>query len=255
MSYGTLELPPPQADWALFLDFDGTLVELADHPERVSVPPEVPHLLGRLAGCLDGAVAIVSGRSLAGLERLLDGTPLAMAGVHGLERRDARGQLHRPVDHTESFREARAAIARFVAAHPGTHWEDKGNALTLHYRGAPEVAREAARFLETQCRGLGEEFAVQRGKQVLELKPTSHHKGTVVATFLAEPPFAGRRPVFIGDDVTDEDAFRVVNDHDGHSIRVGGNGDADTAARYRVASVREVLEWLDGLPQQLAKRA
>lgn len=251
MRNATSQLPRPQADWALFLDFDGTLVELADHPERVAVPPEVPDLLGRLAGCLQGAVAIVSGRSLAGLERLLDGAPLAMAGVHGLERRDASGRLHRPVDHTESFREARAAVARFVDAHPGTHWEDKGNAVTLHYRGAPQAAEAAARFLQARCRELGEEFAVQHGKQVLELKPTSHHKGTVVASFLAEPPFAGRCPVFIGDDVTDEDAFRVANERNGHSIRVGG--DADTAARYRVGSVKEVLEWLNSLPQQLGQ--
>ncbi|MBY5268783.1 trehalose-phosphatase [Spiribacter salinus] len=242
-------LPAPRADWALFLDFDGTLVDIAAHPDAVAVSPELHGLLRTLTQTLHGAVAIVSGRSLNGLDALLNGALPAMAGIHGLERRDGRGQIYRPMDRTESFAEARAALSAFVEQHPGTTLEDKGNALTLHYRGAPELAGEAEALLRTQCEALGEEFRLLRGKQVLELKPAGHHKGTVVEAFLAEAPFAGRTPVFLGDDVTDEDAFAVVNRLGGHSIRVGT--DRPTAARYQLASVNAALQWLGSLPEQI----
>lgn len=242
-------LPAPRADWALFLDFDGTLVEIAEHPDAVEVSPALHGLLKALTDALDGAVAIVSGRSLEGLDQLLNGALPAMAGIHGLERRDGRGRTYHPVDRTESFAEARAAMRAFVERHPGTTMEDKGNALTLHYRGAPELAGEAEALLRAQCEALGDEFRLQRGKQVLELRPAGHHKGTVVAAFLDEAPFAGRVPVFIGDDVTDEDAFAVVNHLGGHSIRVGT--DRPTAARYQLQSVGEALDWLGSLPGRL----
>ncbi|MGD8711038.1 MAG: trehalose-phosphatase [Ectothiorhodospiraceae bacterium] len=243
-------LPEPSVDWALFLDFDGTLVELADRPELVQPARCIPDLLRRLSRTLGGAVAIVSGRSLEGLTQVLGELDLPMAGVHGLERRDARGDVHRAVDRTESFRESRAALERFVREHPGTQFEDKGNALALHYRGAPQLELQAEAFLRAECQRLGEEFQVQRGKQVFELKPTAHHKGTVVATFLEEPPFRDRVPVFIGDDITDEDAFRVVNERGGHAIRVGPL--AGSQARWSVESVDKVLQWLDSLPARLA---
>ncbi len=242
-------LPSPEAGWALFLDFDGTLVEIAEHPDAVTVPDALPALLRALVERLDGAVAIVSGRDLAGLDALLDGALPAMAGIHGLERRDGQGRLYRPVDHSDRFTEVRAALQEFVETHPGTAMEDKGNALTLHYRGAPAVAEEAAAVMRDQCAALGEEFRLQPGKQVLEIRPSSHHKGTVVEAFMAEIPFRGRTPVFIGDDVTDEDAFQVVNTLGGHSIRVGT--DRPTAAQYEIESVNEALQWLTSLARQL----
>ncbi|MEX0387313.1 trehalose-phosphatase [Spiribacter onubensis] len=242
-------LPTPDVGWALFLDFDGTLVEIAEHPDAVTVPDALPGLLTALVERLSGAVAIVSGRDLAGLDALLDGALPAMAGIHGLERRDGQGRLYRPVDHSERFSEVRAALRHFVETHPGTSMEDKGNALTLHYRGAPAVAEEAAAVMHRHCEALGDEFRVQPGKRVLELRPSSHHKGTVVQAFMAEPPFRGRTPVFIGDDVTDEDAFRAVNDLGGHSIRVGT--DRPTAAQYEIESVNEALQWLTGLARRL----
>jgi len=245
-----LTLPAPRADWALFLDFDGTLVDIAAHPDAVTVSPALHGLLRTLTETLNGAVAIISGRSLEGLDALLDGALPAMAGIHGLERRDGQGQVYRPVDRTESFADARAALQAFVEQHPGTTLEDKGNALTLHYRGAPELAGAAETLLRAQCDALGEEFRLLHGKQVLELKPAGHHKGTVVEAFLAEAPFAGRTPVFLGDDVTDEDAFAVVNRLGGHSIRVGT--DRATAARYQLSSVNAALEWLGSLPKRLA---
>jgi trehalose 6-phosphate phosphatase len=244
-------LPQPASDWALFLDFDGTLVEIADHPDAVVVPETLPGLLKRLAATLDGAVAIVSGRSLAGLDALLDGALPAMAGVHGLERRDGRGQTYAPLDRTPAFRQARAAVQAFVEDHPGTVMEDKGNAITLHFRGAPAAADAARAMLSAHCHAMGDEFVLMDGKQVLELKPADQHKGTVVQTYMREPPFAGRVPVFMGDDVTDEYAFAAVNQLGGHTIRVG-DGDRATAAHHTIDSVNEALQWLNRLARQLA---
>ena len=242
-------LPRAQADWALFLDFDGTLVEIAEHPDAVVVPARLPALLSALVERLDGAVAVVSGRDLAGLDRLLDGALPALAGIHGLERRDSRGRLYRPVDHSARFDALRTALAGFVERHPGTSMEDKGNALTLHYRGAPGLADAAAALMQQHREALGDEFRLQSGKQVLEIRPTGAHKGSVVEAFMAEAPFRGRTPVFIGDDVTDEDAFRAVNRLGGHSVRVGR--DRATAARHEIDSVNEALQWLASLARQL----
>ena len=237
--------PAAQTDWAVFLDFDGTLVEIAEHPDAVIVPPDLPALLRNLARRLNGAIAIISGRSLVGLDALLDGALPAMAGVHGLERRDATGQLYQAVDRTAEFAQARAVIQEFVATHAGTMWEDKGNALALHFRNAPAAGPAAEALLDAEQKALGNEFILQKGKQLVELKPSSQHKGTVVQTYMAEPPFKGRTPVFLGDDTTDEDAFAAVNAMGGYSIRVG---DApQTVAQYKIDTVNEALEWLSRL--------
>ncbi len=242
-------LPTPQTDWALFLDFDGTLVEIAEHPDAIVVPPELPRLLRSLTDALNGAVAVVSGRSLEGLDRFLDGALPALAGVHGLERRDGQGMVYQPIDRTDDFTQARQVLTAFVDQHPGTYLEDKGNALTLHYRGAPASAAAAQALLAEQSAALGDEFFVQPGKQLFELKPTSAHKGHVVATFMQEPPFAGRTPVFLGDDVTDEDAFATVNTLGGHAIRVGAR--QASAATYHIDNVNEALQWLTRLATTL----
>ena len=243
------ELPTPARDWALFLDFDGTLVHLRAHPDEVVADSHVKGLLQSLAQAFGGALAIVSGRSLDGLDRLLGPLQLPTAGIHGLERRGADGRVHRPADPTPAFDAARRALEGYAASHPGLLLEDKGNALALHFRRAPEQAAHALERMEAERRRLGEDFHLQHGKAVVELKPTAHHKGTVVEAFMAEPPFAGRRPVFLGDDVTDEDAFRTVNRLGGISVRVGDG--AHTAARFRLASVDAALAWLAGLPERL----
>jgi len=243
-------LPPPDPSWCLFLDFDGTLVELRDHPEQVEAPTSLAGLLLTLLDAFGGAVAIVSGRSVTSLERLLTPLQLPVAGIHGLERRDARGILHRNRGAAAALRRVRPAVERFVAEREGLHWEDKGGALAVHYRGAPEREGEVRGFLEGQCRDLGDGFHVQAGKAVFELKPVGRDKGRVVAEFMQEVPFAGRVPVFIGDDRTDEDAFAWVNANAGISVRVG-EPDMPSAARYRADSVAETLAWLEGLPGAL----
>lgn len=244
-------LPEPAGDWALFLDLDGTLVELADRPEAVTPSPSLPALLQRLRSALDGAVAVISGRSLTAIESLLHVPGMPLAGVHGLERRDAQGRIHRAALPAETLADARAALDAFTAAHPGTHYEDKGAALALHYRDAPQLQAAAAQTMGDACRALGEKFVVQPGKFVFELKPAAQNKGTVVASFLEEAPFRDRRPVFLGDDVTDEDAFREVQARGGHGIRVGPL--EGSAAQWNLTSVTEVLEWLDSLPDRLRR--
>lgn len=242
-------LPEPQTDWALFLDFDGTLVEIAERPDHVVVPAQLHRLLGALTGALGGAVAIVSGRHLDGLDELLGSTLPALAGLHGLERRTHDGRIHRPADRRDQLDGLREALQAFAHEHPGARVEDKGNALALHYRGDPTLERPARALVEHHCESLGESFRMQSGKQVLEVRPAGHDKGTVIEAFMAEPPFLGRTPVCLGDDVTDEDAFAAVNRLGGHAIRVGI--DRPTAAGYELASVNEAYQWLTRLARQI----
>ena len=245
------ELPPPRPDWALFLDFDGTLVELRDRPESVTLPPATAELLPRLRDLLGGALAIVSGRAIADLDRLLKPLRLPVAGLHGAERRDARGRLHCAEETSTRLQPVRDAVAGFVEARPGLQGEDKGGALAIHYRGAPERGDEVAGFLERQRAAVGPGFHVHSGKTVYELKPDDRDKGDAVRAFMAEAPFAGRVPVFMGDDRTDEDAFAAVNALGGVSIRVGAHHEP-TAADHLLASVAAAGEWLAGLPERIA---
>lgn len=243
-------LPAARPDWCLFLDCDGTLVELRDHPGDVEVPAPVVELLQELLTILDGAVAIVSGRGVNDLARLFGIPGLALAGIHGLERRDAAGRMHRDLAAERALDAARAAVAEFVAARPGLFHEDKGGALAVHFRGDRAQADAVHAFLQDQCERLDHDFHVQPGKDVYELKPSGRDKGRVVREFMAEPPFAGRRPVFVGDDDTDEYAFEAVNRLGGVSVRVGPPGRA-TDARYRLESVSDTLAWLGSLPQRI----
>ena len=237
-------LPVPGADWALFLDVDGTLVELAAEPDAVRVDARLIALLDALRAQLGGAVALVSGRTIATLDALFAPLTLAAAGNHGLERRDSDGRLRRP-DLPPEMAPVRAAMKRFAADHPGVNAEDKALSVALHYRNRPEAAQPAAALARGLVAQSGGKLIVQDGKMMVEVRPGRADKGTAIADFMDEPPFAGRVPVFIGDDVTDENGFRLVNALGGHSIRVG-NG-ADTAAHYRVPDVGGVLRWLEGV--------
>lgn len=242
-------LPDPEPDWALFLDLDGTLVELAERPDAVTPAADLPALLTRLAQGLGGAVAVVSGRSLEGVQRLIGATDIPLAGVHGLERRGADGRVHRATIPQPGLDHARERLQRFVAEHPGTLFEDKGIALALHFRTAPRHEAAALAAITAAATGLGRAYRAHTGKFVFELRPTGRDKGTVIDAFLREPPFRGRRPVFIGDDVTDEDGFRRVRELGGYAIRVGPLD--GSAAQWTLQSVPEVLEWLDRLSARL----
>jgi len=243
----------PAKDWAFFLDVDGTLVEIAEAPAAVEIQPRLVPTLARLRDAAGEAVALVSGRSIADLDRLLEPLRLPAAGLHGLERRDAQGRTWRQDSSVAALADARQTLGAFVRNHPGVLMEDKGLTLALHYRQAAESADAARQVMQQALADLGDRFRLQAGKMVLELRPFGPHKGTVIATFMAEAPFAGRRAVFIGDDVTDEDGFMAVNRIGGVSIRVGGSG--ATSAAWRIDTVDDLLSWLDSAARGMAERS
>ena len=203
---------------ALFLDFDGTLVDIAPRPEAVFVPPELPTLLLRLARHLGGAVAIVSGRPIAQLEALLP-VALPMAGDHGASLRLGPGAplLRRdlPVPPADWLSRAEALVAGF----PGAWVEHKAHGFVVHYRLAPEAAEIARTGLERMVRAR-DDFVVMPARMAWEVKPRAVSKGTAVGELMAQPVFVGRRPLFIGDDVTDEAGFEAARAAGGLGLRL-----------------------------------
>ena len=237
------DLPPPPPALldaaALFLDFDGTLVELAETPDAIRVEPALAPLLERLRRRLEGRLAIVSGRSLSDLERHVPASGIAFSGSHGLELRLAHGTalpLSVPIGLDHILEQATA----FAARHHGMIVEEKPAGIALHYRLAPAAAREAAAFMERMARDNG--LTVQHGNMVAELRPEGATKGDALRAFMTEPDFAGARPVFVGDDLTDEHGFAAAAELGGAGILAGPM--RETAARYRLASVAEVAAWL-----------
>ncbi len=229
---------------AFFFDFDGTLVHLAQRPELVEFQPETRVALQVLARVCDGAVAIVSGRSIKTIDGFTTPLCLPVAGLHGLERRGADGRVITARQDIDVSSVLCQRLNRLIGAHPGVHLETKGPAAAaLHYREAPAAEAACRCAIEAAIADL-EGIKLVEGKMVLEARLDTGDKGQAIEAFLAEPPFAGRRPVFAGDDVTDEDAFAVVNAMDGVTIKVG---DGDTAARYRIADTSAFLDWLAAL--------
>ncbi|MEO8463730.1 MAG: trehalose-phosphatase [Gammaproteobacteria bacterium] len=235
-------VPPWRGDWALFLDIDGTLIEIAPIPTAVRVPQRAIRVLASLHARLHGAIALVTGRRIADLDALFAPLLLPAAGVHGAERRDAAGHVTAS-DRDSHLAPARRMLAAWQAAHAGTVLEDKGSSLALHYRAAPEWEAGARGALVEALAAAGPDFHIQEGKKVLELKPRAAGKGSAIEAFMDEPPFRGRCPVFVGDDLTDEDGFDAVNRLGGHSIAVGL--DRPTSARWRLRNEQEVLGWLE----------
>lgn len=233
--------PDPRSS-ALFLDFDGTLIGFADDPAGVAVPADVRRLLERLAAATDGATALVSGRRIEALDELLAPARLPVAGLHGLERRNATGRVHlsgAPPDLAHSALGER--LKAFAHAHPGVLFEDKGLAVSLHYRAAPGHAHAVHALARALAAELGPDLTLLEGHSVVEIKPAGADKGTAIAAFLDEAPFAGRTPVFVGDDVTDEHGFAIVNARGGLSVKVGTG---PSAARARLAGPLDVRAWL-----------
>jgi trehalose 6-phosphate phosphatase len=246
--------PPPELQAgaiALFLDVDGTLVEIEREPGAVHVPDRLCLILRDLQQATGGALALVSGRTLAQLDRLFAPLRLSAAGLHGLERRNLRTEVMRARPEPAIFAAARARLAAFADGHPGVLLEDKGLTLALHYRNAPAEQAAATETAEAAVAASDGALVLLQGKMVLELKPPGIDKGQAIEAFMGEPPFAGRRPVFAGDDVTDEAGFEVVNQLGGVTIRIGADA-GPTAARHGQPEVSAMQSWLQALLERPA---
>ncbi|HEX3367376.1 trehalose-phosphatase [Phenylobacterium sp.] len=241
----TTGLPAPKplqlGQTALFLDLDGTLAPIAARPQDVAPDPRRTSLVERLAQTLDGRLAVISGRTLEDIDRILEGCVIAAAAVHGLVRRDPDGQVFASQPHPALPR-AVEALHVFAARDPGLIVEEKaGLSVALHFRQArdqADAARACARRLAVET-GL----FLQDGDMVAELRTPGASKGDSVRDFMAMPSFAGARPVFVGDDITDEDGFEAAQALGGIGVMVGP--DRATGARFRLADVDAALAWLE----------
>lgn len=235
-------IPPVPDRPALFLDFDGTLVEIADRPDGVVVSPSLQDLIERVVARTSGAVAVVSGRKVEDIDRFL-GIPIAAAGMHGLEHRASPGgEIHYQPNPPE-MNTLRQRIAQFPFLGNGVSMEDKGAGLAVHYRADPARETDVIEAMEAAISDL-DTLHLICGKMVVEAKRRGFDKGAAVTTFMERPPFLGRTPIFIGDDVTDEDGIRAANAVGGFGIKVG---EGDTDAPYRLPSVAAVHQWLGQL--------
>jgi trehalose 6-phosphate phosphatase len=238
MNMNPQTFPRITPDTALFLDFDGTLVALAPQPELVAVPAGLTSTLAALYRQLDGALALVSGRALLDLDGFLAPLQLPAAGEHGAQRRTAEGLLISAP--ATDLRYVLQAANDLQQQYPGLKLERKNLALSLHYRHAPELEALCLQVMRDAVdRSAGIEL--MQGKCVIDVKPMGFSKGTAIASFMNEAPFAGRMPLFAGDDVTDEAGFEQVQRLGGNAIKVGVG---PTLARYRCASADHFFEWL-----------
>lgn len=233
--------PALSGEIAIFLDLDGTLLEHQRHPQAVIISTDLLRLLDDLRQATAGALALISGRSIADIDQLFAPLVLPAAGQHGLELRLASGAMRRHAPAADRLRHAATAVELVAAAHPGLLFEDKGITMALHYRHAPQLRDGLARAMRNIAASLGDEFMLQEGKFVFELKPSGQDKGTAIIDFMRQAPFAGRLPVFVGDDLTDEHGFEAVNALGGRSVKVGTG---ESHARWRLPDVTAVLDWL-----------
>lgn len=228
---------------AVFLDIDGTLLDIAETPDAIVVPHGLPTALGRFAEKLEGALALVTGRPLEMVDRLFPDLPIAVAGLHGAERRDASGKIT-SIQTTPAFAAAKSRLRDQVAQWPGVVFEDKGAAFAAHFRLAPGMKNSAWTLMAELARSVGDDWVLQEGKQVVELRPRGSDKGDALLEFMKLDAFAGRTPLAIGDDVTDEAMFAAANGLGGRSILVAEN-DRPSMATQRVSSPSLIRAWIE----------
>jgi len=226
---------------ALFLDVDGTLLDLQDHPGDVRADPELVELLQELLTHFDGALALISGRSIAEIDRIFDNVHFPAVGAHGAEMREVNSVLDAPPSRPLPAH-VLERITTLADHHDGLLLEQKKGGVSLHYRRAPELAARCKALVFEVMPELESDFRLIEGKMVYEIAPRQHNKGEAIRQLLKSREFKQRQPVFIGDDITDEDGFEVVNALQGISIRVGA--DSATAAQFALASVADVRKWL-----------
>jgi trehalose 6-phosphate phosphatase len=228
--------------FCLFLDVDGTLLDIAPTPGEVHVDPELVELLRQLERACDGALALISGRPIVELDDLFAPLFLSVAGVHGCERRDASGRWYRPTFGGATLEPIRAELEQLLTQFHGTLVEDKGCALAVHFRKAPYLEE----VLKVRLSGLlarTTDYELLEGDHVIEIKPVAQNKASAIEAFMQEEPFAGRTPIFIGDDTTDLDGFAAVRRMRGKAISVGNRVIADEVLRDPPA----VRKWLSEL--------
>ena len=245
-------VPAFDRNWCFFMDIDGTLLEFAERPDAVTADAEVKAILRDLQAIAAGAVALISGRPIADIDRLFAPLRFPAAGQHGIERRGHAGDLHIHEAPAARLQDAVKKLERLIAKYSGLVFENKGATLALHYRLAPHLAPEAERIMRELHDDLGSEFELQSGKMLVEIKPSGKDKGTAIAEFMDEAPFRGRTPVFIGDDLTDEYGFALVNRRGGHSVKVGAG---TSAANWRLADAQAVRAWLRAIVGQYSQYA
>jgi trehalose 6-phosphate phosphatase len=225
-------LPGAEEHVALLLDFDGTLVEIAPLPDAVRLDRRVPAALDTLRNSLGGALALVSGRPISYLDEVLAPHRFDVAGLHGAQIRMA-GELHSQSRVPDSMRDATRDLVRFANSQVGVIVEDKRISVAVHWRLAPHLQDEALALMRAIALRMGPAVRLQEGKAVAELVPADASKGGAIEMLMSQPPYAGRKPVFIGDDITDEAGFEAVNAMGGLSIRIG---EGETCATRRIAS-------------------
>jgi trehalose 6-phosphate phosphatase len=249
-----MQLPVPEALFdpslihhAYLFDLDGTLIALAERPNAVTVPPGLPQLLSDLRERTGGAVAIISGRSVEELETFLPVPRLALAGLHGLQHRLSEGRsmdlaygsLHR-------LDVLRPIIQAFAVQHPGLLVEDKGAAIAIHYRARPDLEQEVRAFAAEAVRGASEHIILLEGKCVEEIRLAGPDKGDVLVAIMASEAFRDRKPIYFGDDLTDEKAFMAASRFGGFGVKVG-SCERRTSAKALLASCDDVLRFITRL--------
>jgi trehalose 6-phosphate phosphatase len=235
-----VEVPPLAADDCIFLDLDGTLLALRDDPVIVHADADLCSLLAQCAARLGGALAIVSGRPIADLDACFEPLRFPAAGVHGVEHRAADGVTTSLPTETSRLRPTARRLATAMEAIPMSFLEDKGASLALHWRRAPQGAAAMRGLAQEALAELGPTFRLLEGNCVVEVLPAAANKGDAVRTFLHEAPFSGRRPVYIGDDVTDLPGFDAAREAGGYGIAVGSRVTAD----FHLQDVEAVRGWL-----------
>tara|TARA_B100000949_G_C14278569_1_gene450737 strand:+ start:2043 stop:2849 length:807 start_codon:yes stop_codon:yes gene_type:complete len=244
---GIEELDIDPAQYALFSDFDGTIVEIASRPDAIEYTGDDATLFAKAMKAFGGAVAIVSGRNLDDVAHYVGDYKGVISGGHGTELRiEGEVERHKLPD-PEHLEHIKAAVAEFAVIDPRVILEEKTYGIVLHFRQNPEMEFKARKFAECLLEGR-DDFELQPAKMALEIKPKNISKAAAIEKIMLAPAFFGRTPIYVGDDATDETAFAYVNEQDGISIKIG---DGPTAARYRTESPASFKKWLSG---QMTKR-
>lgn len=240
--------------WAFLFDFDGTLVDIAESPDEVKVPRELGSHLASLSRRANGALAIITGRRIADIDRLLAPHRIDVAGVHGAELRIGSQTITRSSEQSPGLAEVLEGATEKFGAERGILIEDKGNSMAVHWRRRPSMEAEVLKFMTDASQLLGDRYRIQLGKAVAEIVPRSTSKGYAIGRILAAAAYNRRRPIYFGDDLTDESGFDAVNRAGGASVRIGFG---TTSAQYTLPdteSLRRCLAvWANGGPIELRR--